>query len=116
MTGADIHLLHEKALDEASELDREWFEEHPEEIFRLRYPIDFEFNEKLSDPPEGHTWRVLVAQLSPNVRARTPISLPAEAPNEGAGDDRLASIFEMVTSDELEPIKRAVRERMKSRS
>ena len=62
--------LHDEAVDLASEADRVWFEEHPDDDQRVRLPVPHEacpaFGYCL--PVDG--WVVRVVQLVPGVRAR----------------------------------------------
>jgi hypothetical protein len=67
--------IHGAAIDRACEDDKRWFAERPERLFRLRTPVDFEFNQPfpMTLRPD-HGGYVLVARLK-DARARTAISL-----------------------------------------
>jgi hypothetical protein len=62
----------EAAVEEAMDLDRAYFEKHPEETQYIREAIPFEFPPMRLDPPApGATLMVRVISLGPGLRART---------------------------------------------
>jgi hypothetical protein len=68
--------------DEASENDRQWFEIHSDRNYRLRLPIGAE-RELYSSVNGEVTHVVLVRQIAPGVRARTPMRCPPAPPVDG---------------------------------
>jgi hypothetical protein len=84
-----VDAIHGKAIDRTCESDREWFEANPNRLFRLRDVMPYEH----IGPPDGMSWRTLVARVGPKMRWRAVLSVPAELDNEDADDQQLASIF-----------------------
>ena len=96
MADAEIRAIHENAVERASDDDKVWFRENPGRNFRIRDLMSYEFNEKIKPPPDGYTWRTIIAQVSEGIRMRQPVALPKEVPNEGAQDENLVRIFDQV--------------------
>ena len=65
--------LHSKAIDRDCNLDRAWFVANPGCSYRLRDALPMEFNGQLEEPPVGSTWRVLVVELTGEMRLRCPV-------------------------------------------
>ena len=82
-----------EAVDRASESDRNWFELNPSRLFRLRDVMPYEHIGPTKAPPDGMSWRTLVARVGPGMRWRAVLSVPAELENDDADDQQLASIF-----------------------
>ena len=96
-----VDAIHGKAIDLANDLDRDWFDSHPERNFCLRGVMPFETNGPIESPPAGQTWRMLVVRLKPGVRSRLLLGLPTEAPNDSATDDDLRPIFNAIAPPQL---------------
>ena len=60
--------VNDDPVDIASEDDRRWFEEHPQETWRIRDIIAGEFG-----PFQPQAFQVLVMQIEPGIRMRGPI-------------------------------------------
>lgn len=108
----ELRMIHEKAVDRASEDDRIWFEANPERHFRIRNPIPYEFNERMPDPTPGFTSRTLVAQMSPGVRLRLPCEVLEYLSNETATDAALKTLFRQIAPEQFKKyleMKKAVR-------
>jgi|TARA_R100001530_G_C4320819_1_gene155710 hypothetical protein len=106
MADAEIRMIHENAVKRASDDDQIWFRENPGRNFRIRDLMPYEFNGKIDDPPDGYTWRTIIAQISEGARIRLPATLPKETPNEGAQDDELVRIFGQVAPNLLSRLQR----------
>ena len=63
----------------ASDADRRWFAAHPLRSHRVRAMFKGEFP-TLGPAPDGHRAAVVVQQIAPCLRARTPVFLIAELP------------------------------------
>jgi hypothetical protein len=103
------YAIHGKAIDEASEGDRIWFEQNPGRRYRLRNFIQFENNGPHELPPFGTTWRVVVTLIREGVRFRMPVALPADLPNEGATDEHLAAIVDQAAPPDFKKVLKAAR-------
>lgn len=112
MIPPNVHSIHSKAIDKASEDDRLWFEQHPGRSFRLRDAVPFEYNQQLPPAAEGVSWRTVVLQIKPGVRSRSPMGLPVEMTNTGATDQDIQWLFERCAPQQLqeflESVKRTV--------
>lgn len=69
--------FHENILDQVSEDDRQWFDDHPQADRRLRAPVEHEFCNPDHWPAcvptgTGLIVRVEVHQIQPGVRSRQP--------------------------------------------
>jgi hypothetical protein len=82
-----------EAADRASASDRNWFELNPSRLFRLRDVMPHEDIDPTKPPPDGMSWRTLVARVGPGMRWRAVLSVSAELENDDADDQQLASIF-----------------------
>ncbi|RSV20379.1 hypothetical protein CA236_00225 [Sphingomonas sp. ABOLG] len=76
----------------ATQGDAAWFEKNPDRRLRLRNAVPGEFRD-LSDPPVGMTWRVIVVEAQPGVRARQPLALPLSAGNDAMAEAQLFTLF-----------------------
>jgi hypothetical protein len=82
-----------EAVGRASESDQNWFELNPGRLFRLRDVMPYEHIGPAEAPPDGMSWRTLVAPVGPGMRLRAVLCVPPELDNEDADDQQLASIF-----------------------
>ena len=89
--------------ERASEIDRVWFEIHPEHGLRSLAP--FESMEPLGSPPLGMTWRIFVTRVAAGGRLRLPVPLPKNVSNEVADDQQLALIFDRIAPPDLRKIR-----------
>lgn len=89
----EIRALHERVIEVATQGDAAWFEKRPDRRIRLRNAVPMEFNQDLGQPPEGMTWRALVVEAQPGVRARQPVALPIGIDNETMGEDEMFKLF-----------------------
>jgi hypothetical protein len=67
------------AIERASELDRLYFENNPDETEYIREIIPGEFGSHVFTPEAGEPKHVRVAQLAPGVRTRKPILIYVES-------------------------------------
>ncbi|MEH2571748.1 hypothetical protein [Bradyrhizobium sp. AZCC 1708] len=88
----------------SSEIDRVWFEKHPERVHRLRGLVPFESRESLGLPPLGMTWRILVTRVEAGGRLRLPVPFPMNVSSEDADDQQLALIFDQIAPPDLRRI------------
>ena len=87
----------ENAANPASDIDRVWFEKHPDRVHRLRNLIPFESKDPQGLPPLGMSWRILVTRTVGGGRLRLPVPLPMDVANESVDDDgQLAQIFDRI--------------------
>jgi hypothetical protein len=70
---------HEGAVEAACDLDRAYFDEHPNEATYVRRPIDHELCGPFETCLDYSTLVVEVVSLGPGVRARMPIPAGARA-------------------------------------
>jgi hypothetical protein len=96
--------IHGKAIDEACEDDRVWFEQNENRQFRLREVVPFEFNGPMDEVPTGFRWRVLIAQASEGIRFRMPVALTVLLPTDGATDENLAKLFSQVAPPKIKKL------------
>jgi hypothetical protein len=61
--------------DRQMDLDREWFEQHPDAKSYVRPRQPFEFDEVLPPAPFGWTWMVEVTQVAQGVRRKAPFAI-----------------------------------------
>lgn len=94
------------AVEQAKEMDREWFEGHPGRTIRLRDALPYEFDQPLPQARPGFTWRVIVKEVKAGVRARSPMAARAELRNEDASEADLERIFHEVSPETLKYIRR----------
>jgi hypothetical protein len=87
--------------------DQIWFDWNSNRVFRLRGVVTDEFT-SLNALPEGMVWRVLVIQISRQVRARTLVALPDDLPTEGA-DDGLALLFKQAAPANVQKVAEAAK-------
>jgi hypothetical protein len=74
---ADIpQAIHGKAIEQACEDDRLWFDAHPEQKLRLRHAVPYEFNGLDQVATPGYLSLVFVVLLGPGLRLRVPTLLP----------------------------------------
>jgi hypothetical protein len=66
-----------KAMDQACEDDRLWFDAHPDHKLRLRRAVPREFNGHDMPPTPDWIAAVLVILIGPGLRLRQPFALPA---------------------------------------
>ncbi|WP_052600563.1 hypothetical protein [Microvirga lotononidis] len=111
-------MIHDKAIDRASEDDRVWFDANPDRHFRIRDLIPYEFNERMPDPQPGFTLRTFVAQMSPGVRLRLPCEILDYLTNETATDAALKTLFRQIAPVQFKQylqMKKGVRAAKKAR-
>lgn len=96
------YLLHGKAVDDASDSDKAWFEAHPDREFRFRHSLPFEFNEKNPIQPEGWINCTLVVQLIRGLRQRHHVPTPIDTPISTLDDAFLEKMFNAVAPEELQ--------------
>lgn len=60
--------------------DADWFEKNPTRAHRIRLEFPGEFNGQISAPPAGFVSIVVVRQLSPGFRLRSPLAHPKHFP------------------------------------
>jgi hypothetical protein len=106
--------IHGKAIDLACEDDRLWFDWNSDREYRLREVLPHEFDGQ-GTPPQGLTWRVLVVQISNEIRVRTPAALPSELATMGADDDYLAEIFKQVAPENVQKVAQAAKRRTQTK-
>jgi hypothetical protein len=87
------HAIHSNALDRACDSDKNWFEAHPERIFRVRAPMPYECNGPLEAANDGMSWWVLIAQIAPGFRLRMLVAVPSDSCPDEADDQELASML-----------------------
>ena len=75
--------IHRKAIDEASEGDRVWFEQNRGRKYRMRDLVQFENNRPMELPPFGMTWRVVVTEIKEGTRFRLPSPFRQKSPTRG---------------------------------
>lgn len=85
--------IQQRLIHVATQGDAVWFEANPDRRLRLRNAVAQEFAEHLSEPPVGMTWRAIVVEAQPGVRARQPVALPIGMDNESFDDRELFSLF-----------------------
>jgi hypothetical protein len=90
---ANFATLQQQMIEIAKEGDAAWFEAHPESRIRMRNAVAMEFNEPLGEPPLGMSWRALVVEAQPGVRARQPVALPVGTPNDSLDEQALLQLF-----------------------
>jgi hypothetical protein len=105
-----VRAIHGQSIDRATADDKSWFEGNPDRIFRLRDVMPFENNGPLEEPPDGTTWRALIAQMEPGKRLRAIVAVPAEIQNE-ADDKALGAIFNRVAPKPFRKALKKARER-----
>lgn len=93
---AEIRALNERMIDVATQGDAAWFEKHPDNRIRVRNAVPMEFNRNLGEPPVGMTWRAIVVEAQPGVRARQPVALPMTVKNDAWDDQDLFDLFVQV--------------------
>ncbi len=101
--------IYRKAIDEASEGDRVWFEQNRGRKYRMRDLVQFENNRPMELPPFGMTWRVVVTEIKEGTRFRVALALPAEIPNEGTNDAQLAALVDQVAPADFKKVLKAAR-------
>ncbi len=89
----DIRALHERVIEIATQGDSAWFESRPDRRLRLRNAVSMEFNRNLGEPPVGMTWRAIVVEAQPGVRARQPVALPIGVENDSMAEEDLFRLF-----------------------
>lgn len=89
----EIRALHERVIEVAKQGDAAWFESRPDRRLRLRNAVPMEFNRDLGEPPVGMTWRAIVVEAQPGVRARQPVALPLGVENDSMAEEDLFSLF-----------------------
>ncbi|MFT6570481.1 MAG: hypothetical protein ACJAWY_002201 [Sphingomonas echinoides] len=93
------------AVEQAKEMDREWFEDHPGRTIRIRDALPYEFNQPLPQARPGYTWRVIVKEVKIGMRARSPLAARTELRNEDAKETDLERILREVSPDALKYIR-----------
>ena len=89
------------AVEQAKEIDRRWFEDHPGRTIRIRDALPYEFNQPLPQARPGFTWRVIVKEVEAGVRVRSPVAARTALQNDDASEADLKRIFDEVSPDAL---------------
>lgn len=100
----EIRALQERIIEIATQGDAAWFENKPDRRVRLRKAVPMEFNQDLGEPPVGMTWRAIVVEAQPGVRARQPLALPTSIENEALDEQELFDLFLQVAPPEAKGI------------
>lgn len=90
---AEVRALHERMIEIATQGDAAWFEKHSDRRIRIRNAAPMEFNGSLGEPPVGMTWRAIVVEAQPGVRARQPLALPGAIENDSLEEQDLFDLF-----------------------
>ncbi len=97
---AELRALNERVIEIVTQGDAAWFEKHPDIRIRMRNAVPMEFNRNMGEPPVGMSWRALVLEAQPGVRARQPLALPMNVDNDALDDHQLFDLFMTVAPPE----------------
>jgi hypothetical protein len=90
---SNVRAIHERVIEIATQGDAAWFEKGPDRRIRIRNAVPQEFNGILDEPPVGMTWRAIVVEAQPGVRARQPVALPIGIENDEISEQELFGLF-----------------------
>ena len=105
----EVKALHERVIEVATQGDAAWFDQRPDRRIRLRNAVPLEFNRDLGEPPVGMTWRAIVIEAQPGVRARQPVALPLGIDNDSMAEEDLFSLFMQAAPKEAKAMLKQLR-------